>query len=122
MLQDIRQTHRQNTLEAHISHHLVNVFKRPELMPTETIEDEYVVACVDYGKWIVKCPFCRGAEPVDFSDLRFFCLSCFNAEVGGKYLGVLAPNEDFRTELDKTLSELPPLPFNAQLMWEPNAL
>lgn len=116
LLKDIHETHRQKSLFRHVRYTLYKLGKSA-LMPSE-VSSFGVSACVDYGKWIVKCPFCAGAEPVDFDDLRFFCLSCFNEEAQGKWLWVSAPNEAYRTALEEELSALPSLPFNAHLRWE----
>jgi hypothetical protein len=50
-----------------------------------------VNAEVNHGRLIAKCPFCPGAELVDRNDKRFFCLSCFNKKVNGKWLPIIIP-------------------------------
>lgn len=61
-------------------------------LPTKTDHRRHVRAEVDDERLIVKCPFCLGAEMVDAEDLRFFCLSCFNAEADGHMIPILLPD------------------------------
>lgn len=46
---------------------------------------------VEQGRWIVLCPFCSGAELADPDDPRFYCLTCYCAPVGNKWLLVQWP-------------------------------
>lgn len=85
-----------------IEHHHGERERNPRLyhkrfeIPTETLDDSFVEAVVDHERLIVCCPFCpTGAEIVDTTDLRYFCLQCFNAEVGGKFVRVILP-ESFK--------------------------
>ena len=50
-----------------------------------------VQAEINHGRWLVKCPWCAGAEPVDKDDLFFYCLNCLNAAVGGGRVPVAMP-------------------------------
>jgi hypothetical protein len=45
----------------------------------------------NHGRWLINCPFCRGAEPADPNDPRFFCLSCGNVKALGEWLQVRWP-------------------------------
>lgn len=50
-----------------------------------------VPAVVEQGRWLVRCPFCPGAELADPEDPRFYCLSCANEKVGHEWLKVRWP-------------------------------
>lgn len=63
----------------------------------------FVVAELNWGRWIVRCPFCNGAElyegawpppgqPVK-SKNEFYCHSCGMKENNGKTLPVELPDE-----------------------------
>lgn len=62
-------------------------------MPTETAEGIILRAEVNAGRLIVCCPFCMGAEMADPANPRFFCLSCYNEQAGGKWIKVTFPEE-----------------------------
>jgi hypothetical protein len=62
-------------------------------IPVGFAEGIQVEAEINQGRWIVPCPFCTGAEMLDMKDLRFFCLSCYNKAVGGKWIKVAVPKE-----------------------------
>ena len=55
----------------------------PQKTANITVEAE-----INYGRLIVRCPYCQGAEMADPEDKRFFCLSCYNEKAGGKWLKV----------------------------------
>lgn len=59
--------------------------------PAEMADRPILKAEVNHGRWIVRCPFCPGAEMADLNDPRFFCLSCYNVPIGGKWLPVQFP-------------------------------
>jgi hypothetical protein len=59
--------------------------------PKETAEGIVLRAEINHGRLIVCCPFCLGAEMADPKDKRFFCLSCYNEQVGGKWIKVSIP-------------------------------
>jgi len=67
-------------------------------MPTVTEEGREITAEINHGRWIIRCPFCKGAELADKQDKRFFCLSCHNKENGGKYVSVVFPDEEVEIE------------------------
>ena len=51
-----------------------------------------VAAYINHGRWVVNCPDCNGAELVDLSDLRFFCLNALcDRPDGGQWLSVVLP-------------------------------
>lgn len=68
-------------------------------MPKELAEVT-VQAEINHGRWIVKCPFCAGAEMAEPNDKRFYCLSCFNEQVGGKWLLVEFPKNPGKIEIE----------------------
>lgn len=49
----------------------------------------------DGGRWIARCPspFCSGAELVDPTDPRFFCITCENVLTKGDWIGVTFPRD-----------------------------
>ena len=70
-------------------------------LPTGTQSILTVIAEVNQGRWIARCPFCAGAELLDAADPRFYCLSCYNEAVGHEWLNVRWPllPEDIETAL-----------------------
>lgn len=64
-----------------------------------------VNAEVNHGRWIVRCPFCTGAELADAAEPLFVCLSCGNASIGGDFVPVRFPRDRF--EIESTLLERP---------------
>lgn len=72
-------------------------FRKP--MPTKTAEMT-VEAEINHGRWICKCPFCKGAEIADRQDKRFFCLSCFNKSIAGQWLKVEFPKDEKKIEIE----------------------
>jgi len=59
-------------------------------------------AFINHGYWVVKCPFCRGAELLDARNL-FMCLSCFNAQADYQYIRVIVPEEKKRASIERIL-------------------
>jgi hypothetical protein len=50
---------------------------------------------VEWGRWLVDCPFCPGAQLAGPTSAVFFCCDCANAEVGGSFVRVgWPPDED----------------------------
>lgn len=57
-------------------------------------EDMVVVrAEINHGRWLVRCPFCSGAEEADPDQPVFYCLSCGNADFGGRVMIVAFPDK-----------------------------
>lgn len=81
------------------------------------VSDTTVKAEINHGRWICKCPFCSGAELADKNDKRFFCLSCFNAEVGGKWMKVEYPKN-----IEKIEAELVKRPKDENRNWTDETL
>lgn len=83
--------------------------------------------CVNHGRWIVHCPCkynshhgirqCAGAQLASRNILRFFCVDCQNAFVGGKWIPVVwPPNID---EIDAALGVRPLCDMRNWLPGEP---
>ena len=64
----------------------------------DVTESPILSAIVNHGRWMVKCPFCAGAEVLYLERLQFMCLSCFNAEAQYKFLRVKLPKAWRRIE------------------------
>jgi hypothetical protein len=44
------------------------------------------------GRWVVRCPFCTGAQAADPDrSARFLCVDCLNEAVGGQWVVVRWP-------------------------------
>ena len=71
-------------------------------------------ACIDNGRWIVRCPDCHGAELVSRKWKKFYCISCSNSEHGHKIRPVQFPKNADRIE--ETLLKRPHHDF---MYWEP---
>jgi len=50
-----------------------------------------VPAQMEWGRWIIKCPFCPSAQLASDTDHKFFCTDCQNAGASGKWLPVAWP-------------------------------
>lgn len=64
-----------------------------------------VQAEVNHGRWIVRCPWCNGAEGADRADRYFYCLGCQNVLAGGKRVPVRFPSA--ANELETLLARRP---------------
>jgi hypothetical protein len=66
-----------------------------------------VYAEINAGRWIARCPDCNGAEAVNPQDKhpKFFCFSCGNERISGKYRRVIFP-EDWQ-EIEKEILKRP---------------
>jgi len=62
---------------------------------TEVADVEPLRARINHGRWIVDCPVpeCGGAELVDPDNPRFWCLSCDNHGMDGRWYPVEFPAE-----------------------------
>ncbi|SCZ80386.1 hypothetical protein [Acidaminobacter hydrogenoformans] len=69
-----------------------NFMKRYGVYVKRRISGTPVPAEVNHGRWIVKCPFCAGAEVISTHDPVFYCLSCLNIKNDGDLLPVLIPD------------------------------
>jgi hypothetical protein len=51
-------------------------------------------AFVNHGRWVVRCPFCAGAQLAhpDRTD-RFFCIDCLNDLAGRQWISVTWPDD-----------------------------
>jgi len=75
--------------------------RMPGPLPETIAEAPIIQARVNHGNWIADCPFCAGAELVDPTDLRFWCLSCDMSANGGQWLPVAVPA--MRAEIETAL-------------------
>ena len=77
----------------------------PDAVASDSDEGAEAVAYVNHGRWVADCPSpaCTGAELVDPQDPRFYCLSCYNAAFGGKWLRVRFPPERERQAIERAL-------------------
>lgn len=85
-------------------------FHYPETGYDENLEP--VHAFVNHGNWLVRCPYCNGAEYA-FEEGWFFCCSCKNSYIGHKYQRLVFPEE--RAEIEALLAYRPLLNRN----WNP---
>ena len=61
----------------------------------------HVKAEVNHGHWIVRCPWCRGAEEAAPGEPIFYCMSCGNSGNGGNVAIVDFPTD--RILIEKVL-------------------
>lgn len=73
-----------------------------EFFLPEATADEPLAACINHGRWVVKCE-CGGAQLASADDPRFFCVSCLNERQGGKWRRVTWPKN--RRVIEKVLRE-----------------
>ena len=78
------------------------------------LADIAVKAEINHGRWVVKCPFCPGAELGDPENPRFMCLSCYNQDAGGKWLKV-----EYQKQAGKIETELLKRPKKHNQNWTP---
>lgn len=71
------------------------------------VDDPFTVAFVDGSRWIAKCPFCAGAEVVNFTTKMFFCCSCRNQQVGHACIRVKLPVKGMREKVEGALLKRP---------------
>jgi hypothetical protein len=72
-----------------------------------------IYAFLDHGRWLGECGLwdasrgriCKNAQFVDTDDARFYCITCANVEVAGRWREVIWP-EDTNT-VEEPLAELP---------------
>ena len=87
-------------------------------VPTEIAPSPVAVAVVNYGRWIVRCPFCRGAQFAARDDRRFFCTECLNEAVARRWIRVRWPAAATITGIDEALLARP---GDHWRNWEPGA-
>lgn len=71
-------------------------------------------ARVNYGRWLVDCPWCGSAQNASREDHRFFCVECGNNTVKNVWIPVEWPPEWREIEL---LLGVRPIPAN--MNWFP---
>ena len=64
-------------------------------------------AIVNHGRWIAQCPFCDGAEYVDFGRPTFWCCSCRNASVSQHLVPLIWPSALNRAAIEAELMRRP---------------
>lgn len=62
----------------------------PEPPAAKVLSTETLVAYVNHGRWIVRCP-CGSAQLACRSDRRFWCVDCRNDWAQGKWVAVTWP-------------------------------
>jgi hypothetical protein len=80
--------------------------------------DEHATAVVNHGRWIVRCPFCTGAQLADPEDHRFFCNDCLNHPVEGRVLVVDWPNPVVQPAIEQALLDRPVASTRNWETWE----
>lgn len=73
--------------------------------PSGAVAGVTILARVEFGRWIVDCPWCGGAELGSHADHLFFCCGCRNKTVGHAYARVEFPKH--RVGLERVLLDLP---------------
>lgn len=66
-----------------------------------------VVPHVNESRWIVKCPFCPGAQLAHPDTPAFFCVDCCNAAVKGAWVKVDWPSPEFVHAIESVLEARP---------------
>ena len=74
-------------------------------LPSNMTQKAITYARVDYGRWVVDCPWCKSAQHASREDRRFFCVECGNAPVNGHWIGVFWPPE--WEQIEELLSRRP---------------
>jgi hypothetical protein len=87
---------RQNTILPELARHLI-----PE---QGYVDSKPLIAYVNNGNWLVKCPDCNGIEGA-WEEGNFMCMNCFNSSVGHKYRKTVFP--DNRREIEILLFPRP---------------
>lgn len=64
-------------------------------------------ALVNWGRWIVPCPFCPAAQLAVDGDRRFLCVDCGNESVGFKSVRVQWPGAVLRQRIEELLLARP---------------
>lgn len=86
------------------SDHLLVAAANPSATGDATLPDgvdrRTVIAEVNHGRWIVRCPFCPGAELANTTSSLFFCCGCRNAQAGHRYLRVTLPVQRVAIEVE----------------------
>lgn len=76
------------------------------VQPVEQFASRLEIAAeINAGRWIARCPFCIGAEAADPVDPRFYCLSCFNADVDHKWVSVKFPEAVDKAAIEAVLEQ-----------------
>ena len=65
----------------------------PHALSHEQTDAAVAFASVNYGRWLVRCPWCPSAQHASRADHRFFCVECYNSAVGQRWVKVVWPEE-----------------------------
>lgn len=81
---------------------------RPEhpTIPKAVSLTESATVEVNEGRWLVRCPFCPGAQLAHRDDHRFFCVDCLNGGIG-MWLPVVWPKAADKIEAALTVRPEP---------------
>lgn len=60
-------------------------------LPIGLSKEVHAVPHVSHGRWSVRCPFCPSSQYASKADHRFFCVECFNLDVGMEWVEVKWP-------------------------------
>lgn len=74
-------------------------------MPEGMDKTHTMPAEIRQGRWIVDCPWCTSCQMASEEDHRFFCTHCSNGAVGGKWIGVIWPDD--REEIEAVVGRRP---------------
>jgi hypothetical protein len=72
----------------------------PKLHTTKVVTH----ARLDWGRWVVDCPWCASAQHASREDHRFFCVECGNAAVRGQWISVVWPDDAEIARVEELLS------------------
>ena len=65
----------------------------PHALTHESTDEMVAYASVNHGRWLVRCPWCKSAQYASREDHRFFCVECFNAPAGQRWVAVIWPQD-----------------------------
>lgn len=66
-------------------------------LPEGITEETSVPVIVNYGRWLVQCPWCPSAQVASREDHRFFCIECANNQ-SMKWIRVTWPDTHVAVE------------------------
>lgn len=75
--------------------------------PQDVAGEPFAHVEVNHGRWIVRCPFCPGAQLASVADRRFFCLDCLHVgtKAEGRWIHVSWPSA--RADIERVLLTRP---------------
>jgi hypothetical protein len=96
----------ESALDWHVRHHWPPQEDRFDPRPPKK-GDPTAEAVVNHGRWIVRCPFCTGAQLADPDERVFFCIDCLNHKVQGRIVRVKWPSPALRGPIEQALTDRP---------------